>query len=486
MQVRKLTVQNVKSFRQATTLALHPQFNIIVGPNAGGKSNLLDILTVVLRHFLIKSYVVNEGSDATGRFLNLNVRQTFPDVTRVLDKYIGDEDHNAQIRIIVTPTSVDRENMVAIQTHKTALERALRSYRSRPVEDLSWADAWDPKAFPDSIELEFVIQNNVLETPAADSPNGLFWDYLQHLELVLILAQDCYPPPPLHPPYLFFSPYRSASSSDLEANLSVDNQLELVVSYYGATTVVLTSLIKIATLRLAAKRRALERDASDAGYIGSWSSDPEVVEIQSYLRLLDYEWDLSLLDSAKNIYRIVLKREGRQFNIGQASSGEKEILNFILGIFAFGLRDGLVVIDEPELHLHPRWQRLLRTLLLQLAQRTGNQIVVTTHSGVFIDAETVRYLHRVHRSGDSGSHITSLKGPAGDISGLVHIINSHNNEKLFFADRVILVEGVTDRLVVERLVEHYRAALQLGHIVEVLAVHGKSNFARYHRVSPAS
>ena len=44
MKIRSLTIDNVKSFREATTIRLADDVNILVGPNAGGKSDEIVIL----------------------------------------------------------------------------------------------------------------------------------------------------------------------------------------------------------------------------------------------------------------------------------------------------------------------------------------------------------------------------------------------------------------------------------------------------------
>lgn len=52
-----------------------------------------------------------------------------------------------------------------------------------------------------------------------------------------------------------------------------------------------------------------------------------------------------------------------KFLASAASSGERELLTYLFAIYALNVRDALVLVDEPELHLHPRWQKALLTLL---------------------------------------------------------------------------------------------------------------------------
>lgn len=88
-----------------------------------------------------------------------------------------------------------------------------------------------------------------------------------------------------------------------------------------------------------------------------------------------------------------IDKQGQQFNVSQLSQGEKSLLALVgdiarrLAMMNPGLEnplegDGVVLIDEVDLHLHPRWQR---TLLKQLGTTFPNcQFVLTTHSPLVI------------------------------------------------------------------------------------------------------
>ena len=48
MKLIDLQIKNVKSFNDQELISFDEKFNILIGPNGGGKSNLLDIVTIVL------------------------------------------------------------------------------------------------------------------------------------------------------------------------------------------------------------------------------------------------------------------------------------------------------------------------------------------------------------------------------------------------------------------------------------------------------
>lgn len=69
--------------------------------------------------------------------------------------------------------------------------------------------------------------------------------------------------------------------------------------------------------------------------------------------------------------------------IDQVSSGEIELLSFAGWIILNDFQGGLLLIDEPELHLHPQWQATLLPALRTLAPEA--QMIVASHSDAVWD-----------------------------------------------------------------------------------------------------
>lgn len=81
------------------------------------------------------------------------------------------------------------------------------------------------------------------------------------------------------------------------------------------------------------------------------------------------------------------------------SSGEKEVF-FILSFFVrHNVENAIIVIDEPELHLHPELARILIANMRTI--RNGNQIWLATHNSEIIDEagrDMTMYFHRDQQS----------------------------------------------------------------------------------------
>jgi predicted ATPase len=88
---------------------------------------------------------------------------------------------------------------------------------------------------------------------------------------------------------------------------------------------------------------------------------------------------------------LVVKRGGdRLCSVDQLSSGEIEVLVFAQWVILNHVESGLLVIDEPELHLHPSWQATILPALRELAP--GLQILAATHSDAVWDQASERFL----------------------------------------------------------------------------------------------
>lgn len=73
--------------------------------------------------------------------------------------------------------------------------------------------------------------------------------------------------------------------------------------------------------------------------------------------------------------------------IGNASLGSKAIMLLRFLIEHTIVKSGdMLVLDEPEIHLHPEWQITYAHTLVLIAKRLGIRMIVTTHSPYFLKA----------------------------------------------------------------------------------------------------
>src|SRR5665213_1384134 len=123
-------------------------------------------------------------------------------------------------------------------------------------------------------------------------------------------------------------------------------------------------------------REVLKQDAGDTPV------DP-LKPYDALLQLLfpEYKFTEPTKDIPDNLYVELPTRDTIPFN--DLSSGEKEV--FFITTFFLGqnVQNAVILIDEPELHLHPELARLLIKTMLSV--KPHNQIWVATHNPEIID-----------------------------------------------------------------------------------------------------
>lgn len=111
----------------------------------------------------------------------------------------------------------------------------------------------------------------------------------------------------------------------------------------------------------------------------------------------------------------------------------------------------LIVIDEPELSLHPGLQRKLFDLFTEFA--SDRQIIIFTHSPFFINWNILingGKLSRIVKEGTNSIIYELQDTTIHELSGLLenynnpHILGLQANEIFFLEDRIVLVEGQED------------------------------------------
>ena len=70
--------------------------------------------------------------------------------------------------------------------------------------------------------------------------------------------------------------------------------------------------------------------------------------------------------------------------------------------------NGLLILDEPEVHLHPQWQILFAEIIVLLQKEFGMHILLTTHSPYFLRAIEV-YSAKYHIADKCKYYLADIK-----------------------------------------------------------------------------
>lgn len=138
----------------------------------------------------------------------------------------------------------------------------------------------------------------------------------------------------------------------------------------------------------------------------------------------------------------------------------------------------ILAIEEPEAFLHPQKQKELYENV-RTAKSDNLKIIVTTHSPYIVAETPFTQLGLVRKEDEhSALHVPNIKTPRD--GEMFDAYSSEVNNLLFFADKVVLVEGESDQRVIKLLLE--KALGSNAHKISVISAEGNRNFSPYLRM----
>jgi hypothetical protein len=162
-----------------------------------------------------------------------------------------------------------------------------------------------------------------------------------------------------------------------------------------------------------------------------------------------------------------------RFPVSDVGEGVKRILIFSLVRTLADLRQGslqigdsketerdpstprqplLILYEEADLFLHPGLQRILLRAFETLFN-SGDQVIFTTHSPFMIQSSLLSTINLVTKSTEFGTRVLGFHKVLEERYPRTQnrLLLIQNVSSYIFADRVLLVEGVSDRIVIKKL-----------------------------------
>ena len=144
----------------------------------------------------------------------------------------------------------------------------------------------------------------------------------------------------------------------------------------------------------------------------------------------------------------------------------------------------LLLVEEPELYLRPQAQRYLYRLLRQFVA-SGNQVIYSTHSPAFLNVARLEELVFIERLPSTGTRALHPEPVGADEEFRAMSEFDATRSELFLARAVVLVEGLTEKLVLPFVFS------ALGHDIDRQAISvvecgGKPNIPLFARICKAA
>lgn len=182
--------------------------------------------------------------------------------------------------------------------------------------------------------------------------------------------------------------------------------------------------------------------------------------------VLGFEPDWSIDQSEQGSYFLKFFSAKHSHSSDGMGEGIVSVFAIIDSLYDSSAND-IVVIDEPELSLHPTLQKRLARLLLRLSK--DRQIIISTHSPYFVDLNGIKNGSKLVRvvSGWEGTEAYELSSASvAAINKLSdgnlynpHVFGLDARELFFQEEGIILTEGQEDVLLLPRVAEQLGEAI---------------------------
>ncbi|MCY7332342.1 MAG: AAA family ATPase [Pseudanabaena sp. CAN_BIN31] len=326
MTIKKLRMESFRGIRELT-LDFDTQLNILIGDNGSGKSSTLDCLAAFLNHIAEQVKILYPNKDNFIQAMSGGSKNIFLDD----DIAIGNAERlEARLDIIL--------NSVDIEYH-------IRKYKA------------NPSSLSALLEIEkqesYLTQNLTIPTLVTTIPTLVHYSVKRD-----ILFEESQ------------NPQQDKNHNILDAYNRAFTGGQVVFKEFFEWFKILEEV-----------ENELIRDTPDYR-----DRQLEAVRQAIYTFLPEFK-DLRIRRRPE--LRMTVTKQGTELTINQLSDGEKNLLAMV-GDLARRLAianpdmekpeqgSGVVLIDEIELHLHPKWQRMVIPALLRTFPNC--QFIITTHS----------------------------------------------------------------------------------------------------------
>ena len=413
-----MQLSNILSFKyeeyidNAFKIEFDPDLNIIIGGNGSGKSTALEAMNFVFTRVLFKYCEVRDYNfsllgEARRGSLIIDDRSNNISGLRLQPNW-NSESEIQRIRISFTLDDIDKANMSHIANNYTHIKNIFEeySYIELPIDFMPING--DIKIV---IDIIFNYEKSTYDVKYTDStPDSVqfYLEYYQAINEAIAIHNNKHADhvKPLGSTFSMLSAFRNYNTFSLQTSLQSNpvSQLREIRrdSSYRSNHDQSGSepaIFNIVKLKLGEEYLNFLKGKKDIDEAKDSVNNLNMVnDINKKLELLNLKFYIELTDLRTWSYEFRFydtKNERDLGDINSLSAGQKSIIHLIFE--AYGRDDvngGLIIIDEPEIHLHYQFQFEYLKILEKLAKEQGVQYIIVTHSEGFISNKTIGHVKR--------------------------------------------------------------------------------------------
>ncbi|MCR4303546.1 MAG: ATP-binding protein [Gallionella sp.] len=420
MKIVSLQLSNILSFRyfdnieSAEKISFGDDLNIIIGENGSGKSTALEVINFLFRRVLYKQYNLNQDLYTQRNRISADQRKQILlpannlsyDGFR-LDPNWNTEDRSQTIRIVVKLDEIDKKNIQYLQEKRVTLAPWVGRYTTRGETAAS--------DYSEIYTLDIILNRNgkTFSVQPRDCAQDFGYEYLTDYNFykdtiaLYNLENLVNPIETLYESFTLISSYRNYHAFNVSISLrdhhpAVQIQQIRSADYtrsLNANDNSEPAIFALVRLRVAEKHFGLiSKKMDEAECEAAANALPFIVEINKRLRIVNLMCKIKLLDLRTWQYSfefLDLRRNKTIADINSLSAGQKSITHLVFEAYGRGdLKGGLVIIDEPEIHLHYQFQHEYLQVIRELNKHQSCQYILVTHSEALINSATISSVRR--------------------------------------------------------------------------------------------
>lgn len=479
---------------------------ILIGPNGSGKSNFVEILNQIYKNILFKRCFFDKTqfdkkpvSELKKRILTARNQEISH-----LSKCWGMEDKEQKISFSISLNEIDHKNIEFVINNAEMIDKYFFAYSSEQIQFKKLIEG-ETDIFLGKIRnkmtIDFVfmrgLENDqfIADDKGIDVVTKFIKEYFRYYNFIQSIIEinnfenknrwsflkntfalvGCYRN------YNSVKHDYSAGGEETQAYSNILNE------YYQDSTLFIQSTEEPIIFKLFKHRIAYEgRELFDNGYFGKIelidfiSKNGLLKSVKEKIKkFLSFELVVEIQKSSNWNFLFSLKDGENEIPLESLSAGQKSILHLIFALYAYEIENGLMIIDEPELHLHPQLQKKYLDIINEESVKRKIQFIMATHSSAFVNEKNITNVKRFYMHRADKCSKTVSPGIILDDKDMTRFLSLTNSSKIFFVDKVILVEGDTD----EYFFNFYFKKVGFSNSNsnwEILDINGKDNYNNWY------
>lgn len=490
MYISKLIIKNYKSIKDETFI-FNKGINVLVGKNNAGKSNIVSALNEVLgdkyntTSYEDKIFYSNGQDELERKFKIVAEIDEINDLDYSLLENIKKSTGFIDISNYFNEDDKDFDNEWLLKDDDELKEKYPDLFNFRGTNLLVWKKKEDLKEILDNTKKIWIYK---------------YYNKDEDTNLYNIIIKEELRKSPLFPNEKVDKYYRMLY---INPNIKATLMTSLLIPAFRSTE----STLKITKWTWYGKllRRKWEDSCNPEHQVAIQNASDELKEtigkvygdlkndinmqLGKTLTLMDVKIDINMLESKSEDYYKNIRlsvNDGIEIPLENKGSGLQSLI--MIELFKFYCKifnqSSLLILEEPELFLHPHAKRMLSDILNDFIKDKKNQIIITTHSEEFIhniDIENINVIRKTNE-GTKKSRINKENYGDGKELQKLKIELQHKNAEMFFAEKVILVEGEEQILIPEIVKGIYGKNILNNNDISIVKVGGKTYFDIYRKV----